>query len=66
VSEATQLLSAVEKDSPRAAEELLDLVYEELRRLAAFKMAQEVPGHTLQPTALELFPRLAFQRIQNR
>jgi len=52
VSDATQLLRAVEQGSPKAAEELLGLVYEELRRLAAFKMAQQVPGQTLQPTAL--------------
>jgi RNA polymerase sigma factor (TIGR02999 family) len=52
VSDATQLLNAVEQGSPKAAEELLDLVYEELRRLAAFKMAQQAPGQTLQPTAL--------------
>jgi len=52
MSEATQLLNAVEQGSPKAAEELLDLVYEELRRLAAIKMAHEAPGHTLQTTAL--------------
>src|SRR5258706_296422 len=52
MSDATQLLSAVEQGSPKAAEELLDLVYHELRRLAAFKMAQQAPGQTLQPTAL--------------
>jgi len=48
----TRLLNAVEQGDPRAAEELLPLVYEELRRLAAAKMALESPGHTLQPTAL--------------
>jgi RNA polymerase sigma factor (TIGR02999 family) len=52
VSDATQLLNAVEPGNPKAAEELLELVYEELRRLAAFKMAQEAPGQTLQATAL--------------
>jgi RNA polymerase sigma factor (TIGR02999 family) len=51
-SDATQLLNAVERGSPKVAEELLDLVYEELRRRAAFKMAREAPGQTLQPTAL--------------
>jgi RNA polymerase sigma factor (TIGR02999 family) len=52
MSDATQLLIAVEHGDPRAANDLLDLLYKELRRLAAFKMAQEVPGHTLQATAL--------------
>lgn len=52
VSDATQLLGAVEHGQPKAAEELLDLVYQELRQLAASKMAREAPGHTLQPTAL--------------
>jgi len=52
MSDATLLLTAVEQGDPTAAEKLLDLVYEELRRLAAFKMAQQAPGQTLQPTAL--------------
>jgi len=52
MSDATQLLTAVEQGEPLAAEKLLDLVYEELRRLAAVKMASAAPGHTLQPTAL--------------
>ena len=52
MSDATQLLTAAEQGDPKAADELLDLVYEELRRLAASKMAQEAPGQTLQPTAL--------------
>src|SRR5258706_225130 len=52
MSDATQLLTAVEQGEPQAAEKLLDLVYEELRRLAAIKMASLAPGHTLQPTAL--------------
>lgn len=51
-SHATVLLNALEKGSPKAAEELLELVYQELRRLAAHRMAQEAPGQTLQPTAL--------------
>jgi RNA polymerase sigma factor (TIGR02999 family) len=46
------MLTAVEKGDPAAAEQLLELVYAELRRLAASKMAQEAPGQTLQPTAL--------------
>ena len=52
MSEATLLLAAVEQGDPRAAEKLLELLYEELRRLAASKMAREEPGQTLQPTAL--------------
>jgi RNA polymerase sigma factor (TIGR02999 family) len=52
MSEVTRILSAVEEGDPTAAEELLPLVYKELRRLAAAKLAQEKPGHTLQPTAL--------------
>jgi RNA polymerase sigma factor (TIGR02999 family) len=45
-------LSAIEQGDPRAAEQLLPLVYDELRRLAAQKLAQEKPGQTLQATAL--------------
>jgi RNA polymerase sigma factor (TIGR02999 family) len=52
MSEATQLLVAIESGDPSAANQLLPLVYDELRRLAASKMAHEVAGHTLQPTAL--------------
>ena len=52
MSDATQLLKAIEAGDPQAAEQLLPLVYEELRRLAAAKMAQEKPGQTLQATAL--------------
>ena len=52
MSDATQLLNAVEQGDPTAAEKLLNIVYEELRRLAASKMAKESPGQTLQPTAL--------------
>jgi RNA polymerase sigma factor (TIGR02999 family) len=48
----TQLLTAIDAGDPKAAEELLPLVYEELRRLAGARMAQEHAGHTLQPTAL--------------
>lgn len=50
--EVTQLLNAIDLGDPRAADELLPLVYEELRHLAAVKMARENPGHTLQATAL--------------
>jgi len=52
VGEATLLLAAVEQGDPKAADKLLELVYEELRTLAARKMAHELPGQTLQPTAL--------------
>ena len=52
MSEFTQILERVEHGDPKAAAELLPLVYEELRRLAARKMAQEAHRHTLQPTAL--------------
>src|SRR5208283_3441718 len=50
--EVTCILCAIEQGDPHAAEQLLPLVYEELRKLAAQKMAQEAPGQTLQPTAL--------------
>src|SRR6185503_4500196 len=52
MSDVTLMLAAIEQGEPKAAERLLELVYEELRRLAAFKMAQATPGQTLQPTAL--------------
>ncbi|HKB39463.1 MAG TPA: ECF-type sigma factor [Gemmataceae bacterium] len=52
MSQVTQILSAIEQGDPHAAEQLLPLVYEELRKLAAQKLAQEKPGQTLQATAL--------------
>lgn len=52
VSDVTYMLEAMQRGEPQAASQLLPLVYEELRRIAAHKMAQESPGHTLQPTAL--------------
>src|SRR5205814_7444732 len=52
VSEVTRILDAIEKGDRVAADELLPLVYHELRKLAAHKMAGEAPGQTLQPTAL--------------
>jgi RNA polymerase sigma factor (TIGR02999 family) len=52
MSEATRILSAIEQGDPHAAEQLLPLVYDELRRLAAEKLTQERPGQTLQATAL--------------
>jgi RNA polymerase sigma factor (TIGR02999 family) len=51
-SDVTQILSAIEGGDPHAAEQLLPLVYQELRQLAAQKLAQEKPGQTLQATAL--------------
>jgi RNA polymerase sigma factor (TIGR02999 family) len=52
MSEVTPILKAIEQGDPHAAAQLLPLVYEELRRLAADKLARETPGQTLQPTAL--------------
>jgi RNA polymerase sigma factor (TIGR02999 family) len=52
MSEVTRILSALEQGDPDAAEQLLPLVYDELRKLAAQKLAQEKPGQTLQATAL--------------
>src|SRR5436190_4136861 len=52
MSDVTQILSAIEQGDPSAAEKLLPLVYDELRKLAAVRLAQEKPGQTLQATAL--------------
>jgi RNA polymerase sigma factor (TIGR02999 family) len=52
MSDVTQILSRIEAGDPSATEQLLPLVYDELRRLAAQRLAQEKPGQTLQPTAL--------------
>src|SRR6059036_1116331 len=52
MSDVTGILSAIEQGDPSAAEQLLPLVYDELRKLAAQKLAQEAPGQTLQATAL--------------
>lgn len=52
MSDVTRILDRVQQGDPTAADELLPLIYEELRKLAAHKMANEVPGQTLQPTAL--------------
>jgi RNA polymerase sigma factor (TIGR02999 family) len=52
MSDVTRILQSIESGDAKAAHELLPLVYEELRRLAAHKMANETPGQTLQPTAL--------------
>src|SRR4051812_32066495 len=52
MSDVTQLLNAIEAGEPKAANQLLPLVYEELRKLAVIRMANEKAGQTLQPTAL--------------
>src|SRR5262245_45910967 len=52
MSDVTRILQSAQKGDSKAAEELLPLVYDELRKLAGAKMAKEAPGHTLQPTAL--------------
>src|SRR5262249_16495124 len=67
MSEVTRILSAIEQGDPQAAGQLLPLVYDELRRLAAQKLAQEKPGQTLQATALvhEAYLRLVdVQKVQ--
>src|SRR5262245_51893471 len=60
MSEVTRILSEIQQGDPTAAEKLLPLVYDELRKLAAAKLAHEKPGHTLQATALvhEAYMRL--------
>ena len=60
MTDVTRILSAIEQGDPSAAEQLLPLVYDELRKLAAQKMAQEAPGQTLQATGLvhEAYVRL--------
>ena len=67
MSEVTRILNAIEQGDARAADKLLPLVYEELRRLAARKMSQEPPGQTLQATALvhEAYIRLLGSENQN-
>ena len=52
MSDVTQILNAIEQGDPQAAQRLLPVVYEELRKLAAQKLAKEKPGQTLQATAL--------------
>ena len=69
MSNVTSILSAIEQGDPKAAEQLLPLVYEELRKLAAQRLADEKPGQTLQATALvhEAYMRLVGdQRFDNR
>lgn len=64
MSDVTHILSQIEAGDPRASEQLLPLVYEELRKLAAARIAQEKPGQTLQATALvhEAYLRLVGER----
>jgi RNA polymerase sigma factor (TIGR02999 family) len=66
MSDVTRILSAIEQGDPRAAEQLLPLVYEELRNLAAQKLAHEAPGQTLQATALvhEAYLRLVPREVR--
>jgi hypothetical protein len=52
MSDVTRILTAIEQGNAKATDELLPLVYNELRRMAAYKMSTEPAGHTLQPTAL--------------
>ena len=63
MNEVTRILSGIEAGDPHAAEQLLPLVYDELRKLAAQKLAQEKPGQTIQATALvhEAYLRLVDQ-----
>lgn len=67
MGDVTRILTAIEQGDARAADELLPVVYEELRRLAAAKMSQEPPGHTLQATALvhEAYIRLVGSQDQD-
>src|SRR3972149_4244123 len=69
MSEVTRILSAIEQGDPHAAEQLLPLVYDELRQLAAARLDHEQPGQTLQAPALghEAYLRLVGdQRFENR
>jgi RNA polymerase sigma factor (TIGR02999 family) len=68
MSDVTRILSAIEQGDPHAADQLLPLVYNELRRLAAQKLAQEKPGQTLQATALvhEAYLRLVGPEKEQR
>jgi RNA polymerase sigma factor (TIGR02999 family) len=68
MNDVTGILSDLERGEPQAAEELLPLVYDELRRLAAQRLAQERPGQTLQPTALvhEAYVRLVDTELVQR
>jgi len=67
MTDVTRILNAIERGDTRAADELLPLVYEQLRLLAAQKLSQERPGQTLQATALvhEAYIRLVAEQAQN-
>jgi RNA polymerase sigma factor (TIGR02999 family) len=68
MTDITRILSAIEQGEPESAEQLLPLVYDELRRLAAQRLAQEAPGETLQATALvhEAYVRLVdVEKVQH-
>jgi RNA polymerase sigma factor (TIGR02999 family) len=67
MTDVTRILNAIEQGDARAADKLLPLVYEELRCLAAWKMSQELPGQTLQATALvhEAYLRLVAEKDRN-
>lgn len=67
MSDVTRILNAIEQGDAKAADKLLPLVYEELRRLAGLKMSQEPPGQTLQATALvhEAYIRLVGDESPN-
>jgi RNA polymerase sigma factor (TIGR02999 family) len=67
MTDVTRILNAIEQGDAKAADELLPLVYEELRRLAAQKLSREQPGQTLQATALvhEVYIRLVKEEAQN-
>jgi RNA polymerase sigma factor (TIGR02999 family) len=68
MSDVTQILSAIEQGDPHAAEQLLPLVYDELRKLAAMQMGRDRPGETLNPTALvhEAYLRLVGDGLDRR
>src|SRR4051794_7281926 len=68
MNDVTRLLSAIEHGDPQAAEALLPLIYEELRKLAAQRLAQEKPGQTLQATALvhDAYPKLVEGEVAGR
>jgi RNA polymerase sigma factor (TIGR02999 family) len=69
MTDVTRILTAIEQGDPSAAEQLLPLVYDQLRKLAAHRLAQEKPGQTLQATALvhEAYVRLVGdQKFENR
>lgn len=68
MSDVTRILTAIEHGDPSASEQLLPLVYDELRKLAALRLAQEKPGQTLQPTALvhEAYLRLVGNDTQQQ